>query len=166
MAHSAGLPAWAGKQGERMYAVFAQLMQQRGLTAYRVSRDTGITQATFSRWKNGVTTPSIDTLQTLADYFGVTLDQLTNSGGASKVAPAPSASIEQRAAQILSGLSGTSADTLMLDGKPASKEAIDAFRQAIEMGVAYARQANRRAAQTGEESASQLPPKKQKRPAK
>ncbi len=52
-------------------------------------------------------------------------------------------SIEERADQILSGLSGRSGETLMLDGKPASPEAVDAFRNAIIVGVELARKVNK-----------------------
>lgn len=59
-----------------MYDIFMQLMEEKGVTAYRVAKDTGITQATLSRWKTGKVSPSIETLQVLAEYFGVTIDYL------------------------------------------------------------------------------------------
>ncbi len=59
-----------------MYERFALLMQQRGLTAYRVSVDTGISQATLSDWKRGRSVPKAGKLQVLADYFGVSLGYL------------------------------------------------------------------------------------------
>ncbi|MBS5783849.1 MAG: helix-turn-helix domain-containing protein [Clostridium sp.] len=62
-----------------MYEVLSNLMELQGVTPYRLSKETGITQATLSRWKNGITQPSIETLQTLADYFGVTVDYLTGN---------------------------------------------------------------------------------------
>lgn len=36
-----------------MYSVFVKLMEEKGLTPYRVAKETGITQATLSRWKTG-----------------------------------------------------------------------------------------------------------------
>ncbi|MDU6347781.1 MAG: helix-turn-helix domain-containing protein [Clostridium sp.] len=59
-----------------MYDRLAELMDTKGVTPYRLSKETGVTQATLSRWKNGITQPSIETLQTLANYFGVTVDYL------------------------------------------------------------------------------------------
>lgn len=59
-----------------MYEIFIQLMESRKLTPYKVSKDTGITQATLSRWKTGKASPSIETLQLLSNYFGVTVDYL------------------------------------------------------------------------------------------
>ena len=59
-----------------MYEILAQLMKERGLTAYRVSMDTGVSQATLSDWKRGRSTPKLPKLQKLADYFGVSLEYL------------------------------------------------------------------------------------------
>ena len=59
-----------------MYAVFEQLLQKHGVSPYKVSKDTGVTQTSLSNWKTGKSTPTTKTLQRLADYFGVTLDYL------------------------------------------------------------------------------------------
>ena len=59
-----------------MYSVFEQLLQKFGVTAYKVSKETGVTQASLSTWKTGKSTPSSETLQKIADYFGVTVDYL------------------------------------------------------------------------------------------
>lgn len=60
-----------------MYERFAQLLEETHISSYRVSKDTGIAQTTLSSWKQGISTPKIDKLQTIAEYFGVTLDWLT-----------------------------------------------------------------------------------------
>ena len=59
-----------------MYEVFEQLLQKHGVSPYKVSKDTGVTQTSLSNWKTGKSTPTTQTLQRLADYFGVTLDYL------------------------------------------------------------------------------------------
>ena len=59
-----------------MYEIFARLIEERGLSAYKVSKDTGISQATLSDWKRGRCTPKMDKLQKLADYFHVSIDYL------------------------------------------------------------------------------------------
>lgn len=64
-------------KGERkMYEVFARLIQQRGITPYRVHKDTGVAQSTLSDWKNGKGTPSADKLKKIADYLGVTIEYI------------------------------------------------------------------------------------------
>lgn len=52
------------------------LMEQRNVSAYRVSRETGISQARISGWKTGKSNPKQDALEVLADYFGVSVDYL------------------------------------------------------------------------------------------
>lgn len=59
-----------------MYERFEQLLQKRGVTPYKVSKETGVTQTSLSNWKSGRNAPSAKTLQKLADYFGVTVGYL------------------------------------------------------------------------------------------
>ena len=59
-----------------MYEIFEQLLQKYGLTAYKVSKETGITQSTLSDWKRGRSTPKTENMKKIADYFGVTVDYL------------------------------------------------------------------------------------------
>lgn len=54
-----------------MYKNFSKLLQKNNITTYKVAKDTGISQATFSDWKRGKSTPKVDKLMILAEYFGV-----------------------------------------------------------------------------------------------
>lgn len=54
-----------------MYEKFSKLLQSRGVTAYKVSEETGIAQATLSAWKKGKYKPKQDKLLKIAKYFGV-----------------------------------------------------------------------------------------------
>lgn len=56
-----------------MYSKFIELCNQKGITPYRVSKDTGIGQSTLSNWKSGRSTPKTDKLLILAKYFDVSL---------------------------------------------------------------------------------------------
>lgn len=60
-----------------MYEIFSKLLHEFGVTAYKVSKETGISQTTFSNWKSGRSIPKTDALQKIADYFNVSLDYLT-----------------------------------------------------------------------------------------
>ena len=53
------------------YEVFDALLKKGGIKSYTVSKDTGVSQAALSRWKSGSTQPSLETLSTIARYFGV-----------------------------------------------------------------------------------------------
>lgn len=65
------------KGGQIMYERFVQLLQEKGITAYRLSKEIGISQATFTDWKMGRGTPKIDKLQKISEFFGIQLDWLT-----------------------------------------------------------------------------------------
>lgn len=59
-----------------MYEIFEQLLQKYGVTSYKVAKEAGVTQTALSNWKTGRSTPTVKTLQKIADYFGVTVDYL------------------------------------------------------------------------------------------
>lgn len=59
-----------------MYEIFEHLLQQKGLTAYRVGKDLGISHSIFSKWKSGVATPRSATMKMIADYLNVSVDYL------------------------------------------------------------------------------------------
>ena len=59
-----------------MYEIFSKLLQSYGVTPYKVSKETGISQSTLSDWKKGKITPKSDTMKKIADYFDVSVDYL------------------------------------------------------------------------------------------
>lgn len=59
-----------------MYENYEKIIKAKGLTNYKVSKDTGIAQSVLSTWKNGGTTPRVEKLQILADYLGVSVDAI------------------------------------------------------------------------------------------
>ena len=59
-----------------MYSRFEQMLQEKGLTAYKVSKSTGIAQATFSDWKNGKSVPKLNKMIKIAEFLEVPLEWL------------------------------------------------------------------------------------------
>ena len=59
-----------------MYERLEELLKENNMTAYKLSKETGILTATLSSWKNGAYVPKNDKLQIIANYFGVTVDWL------------------------------------------------------------------------------------------
>lgn len=57
-----------------MYQKIEDLVKQKKISWYRLSKDTGIPEGTFSKWKHGHYNPSFKLLVKLANYFGVKLD--------------------------------------------------------------------------------------------
>ena len=123
-----------------VYEVILQLCEQKGIKPGKMCSDLGISRSTVSELKSGRShTLKLEKAQKIADYFGVGIEVLLSAP-----APAPpDISIEARAEQILSGLTDKNSDTLMLDGKPASPEAIEAFKNAIMVGIELARRVNK-----------------------
>lgn len=64
---------FVGKRERRhyLYEKFEKLLEERGVTAYEVAKQTGIQTATLSAWKKGEYTPKIDKLCKIANYFEI-----------------------------------------------------------------------------------------------
>lgn len=58
------------------YEKYERLKNERNVSNYQVSKDTGIPQATLSEWKDGKYTPKVDKMMVLATYFGVPVTEL------------------------------------------------------------------------------------------
>lgn len=57
-----------------MYEKFQKLLDKSNKTAYQVAKETGVSTATLSNWKNGNYVPKIDKIKILADYFKVPIE--------------------------------------------------------------------------------------------
>lgn len=53
-----------------------QLMEERNMTAYALSKKTGISQAAIGQWLNGKNGASAISLKKLADCFDVPINEL------------------------------------------------------------------------------------------
>lgn len=58
----------------KLYKKFQDLLVKNDTTPYRVHKDTGISTATLSDWKRGRSTPKVDKLLILSNYFNVPLE--------------------------------------------------------------------------------------------
>lgn len=52
----------------------AQLCKEKGVSVAKLERETGISNGTISRW--GISSPTVENLEKVADYFGVSVDSL------------------------------------------------------------------------------------------
>lgn len=62
-----------------MYQKFQDLLNLHNISAYKVSKDTGVATATLTNWKHGKITPKYNTLYKLAVYFQVPVEYFTNT---------------------------------------------------------------------------------------
>lgn len=58
------------------YERYLMLCQKKGISPSKVAEINGINKSNVSNWKNNGYTPRGETLQQLADYFGVSVDFL------------------------------------------------------------------------------------------
>lgn len=56
--------------------ILSKLMEKKGVTNYRLSKDIDCAPTTIANWLNGKTVPASDKMQVLAGYFGVSVDYL------------------------------------------------------------------------------------------
>lgn len=128
-----------------MYEIFELLLNKYGVTAYRVSKETGIATATLTDWKKGRSTPKQDKLQKIADYFGVSIEYLMTGNDERKPDSSPLTKRDEK--EINNILSNTEfllrQEGLMFDGDPASPEAIDSILSAMRIGMEMAKEKNK-----------------------
>lgn len=128
-----------------MYEIFEQLLQKYGVSAYKVAKETGVTQSTLSDWKRGRSTPKSENMKKLADYFGVSIDYLmTGKEETSDKKPQLKPKDERDIKNILANTEQLlKQDGLMFDGDPASPEAIESILSAMQIGMEMAKKKNK-----------------------
>ena len=58
-----------------MYAKYVQLRDAKGVRDADVAKATEIPQSVFTDWKNGKSSPKVDKIIKIADFFEVSLDE-------------------------------------------------------------------------------------------
>ena len=129
------------------YDVFKRLCDEKGVSCNRAATEIGLSNATATKWKKTGATPSGDTLSKIAVYFDVSIDVLL--GNEEKPAPEnrnglsikEQKDIARKLEKMMDELEESG--DLMFDGNPASEEAKESIRNALAMGLEYARKVNR-----------------------
>lgn len=119
-----------------MYEIFAKLLEERGVTAYKVSKATGIAGSTFSDWKSGRSTPKQDKLQKIADFFGVSVDFLITGKEETAVAQETHVDLKAEFNRIKKLLESGENAPLYFDGQPADQESINLLLDQIKISIA------------------------------
>ena len=58
------------------FDIFYGLCQKKGVSCKKAAEDIGLSNSITTKWKKTGATPSGDTLQRIAEYFGVSIDYL------------------------------------------------------------------------------------------
>lgn len=57
-------------------ARFVEYLQFKNITAYKVAKETGISQGLMNEYKNGIKLPTVQNLAKIADYLDCSVDYL------------------------------------------------------------------------------------------
>lgn len=134
------------------------LKQQELVNEFNKKYHYSFTRAAVSQYENDKRIPEIDALKNFADYFDVSVDYLLGNSDIKKynhttdifsgpgknsvvLTPRDHKDIEKVIEQTKKTLQDT--EGLMFDGEPATEEAIQSILQAMEMGMALAKQKNK-----------------------
>lgn len=123
-----------------MYEFFEDLLKKYEVTAYKVSKETGVSQSTLSDWKRGISTPKNDKLQKIANYFGVSLTYLLTGEDDEKInkptiTPKDERDIAKDLENIMNKLTNGEAGPAAYDGEELSPEAAELFRDELEIAL-------------------------------
>lgn len=124
-----------------MYDKFEKLLKERGITPYRVHKETGISSATLSDWKNGKSQPKQDKIEKICEYFNVPISYFYGENTQSDLTPRDTKEITEMLSNMEIMLKQ---DGLMFDGDPASPEAIDSILSAMQIGMEMAKKKNKK----------------------
>ncbi len=69
------------------HARLRQLLEERGWTEYRLSKACGLSQSTIGNVFRRNTVPSVTTLETICNGFGITLSQFFSEGDMVELTP-------------------------------------------------------------------------------
>lgn len=65
-----------------IYANISRLCKKRGISIAKLERETGLGNATIRNWNTS--SPTVDRLKVVADYFEVTVDALLSSASSER----------------------------------------------------------------------------------
>lgn len=108
------------------------LRKEKGLTLEQMATDLDTTKVTLSRYENGVREPKGETLNTLANYFNVSIDYLfARTNNRNSLSNEDKADVKVAIDEVLSSLEYS--EGLMFDGEPMDKNEFDSFLQSLEV---------------------------------
>lgn len=123
-----------------MYEKFEKLLEKNKVTPYRVYKETGISTATLSDWKNGKSQPKKDKIEKLCEYFSVPLSYFYGDSEQKEavLAPKDERDISRRLEQTLEDLESQQG-ALMFDGSPLDEETRELLKASLEHSIRVAK---------------------------
>lgn len=133
----------------KLFLRIEELCKERGITITELCRESGASRGSLSDLKQGrKQSLSAETLSKISTYFGVSVDYLLGNEPKEKPATDSDGLTEADRLDIAEELERlmdemTRGGDLMFDGDPATPEAMQSLRNAMEMGLIYAKKVNK-----------------------
>lgn len=126
-----------------MYEYFEKKLKEKGLTAYKVAKATGITQSTLSDWKRGRSTPKTENMQKIADFLDTTVEYLmtgkdiapTDPVSSSALTPRDERDIAKDLENIMNKIRNGKDVPLRYNGQEIDERSLNLLESAIEMSL-------------------------------
>ena len=127
-----------------LYEQIRDIAKFKGYSINRLEKELGFARSSINKFNKNI--PSVDKLQQIADFLGVTVDYLMTGETPSDkkevtLTPRDERDIEKILDQTKEQL--LSQEGLMFDGKPATPEAIDSILSAMQVGMELAKKKNK-----------------------
>ncbi len=124
-----------------LYEQIRDMAKNKGYSINKLEQELGFARSSINKFNKNK--PSIDKLQQIADFLGVTVDCLTT--GEDTANPVLTARDERDIEKILENTRNQllNQEGLMFDGKPASPEAIASILSAMRVGMEMAKEKNK-----------------------
>ncbi len=130
------------------YDTFAQLCAEKSVSPNKACLEMGLSRSLAAKWKNTAAKPSADVISKMSVYFDVSTDYLLTGNKKEKTAAKSDGLTDKDKRDIARDLEKIMADienreTVMFDGDPATDAAKETLRNAIAMGLEYAKKVNK-----------------------
>lgn len=80
----------------KLYEQLSALRKSHNYTQEQLAKKLGVTRQTISKWEMGISEPSLDMLDKIAEIYGCTIDELMGRNNANTVAEKPIAEVEPK----------------------------------------------------------------------
>ena len=109
-----------------------KLREEKGLSQAAFAKEFGVAQSTVGGWEAGTREPNFDTVQKLADYFGVSVDYLLCRTKEAEIKDSSNDTIDvqEKLQELLSQLE--TKDSLMFSGVALSDDSKELLAAALE----------------------------------
>lgn len=116
-----------------IYERIESLRKSKRLSQGKLEKQLGFSNGSISKWKNS--TPKVERLQKLADFFGVSVEYLM-TGKEDEQKEKDNTDLKQKYRELEELLRSDSMKPVRYDGKPVNNDTIDLLLKQIEISLA------------------------------